>query len=925
MDVGTIGAMSQDNAHFETGVVPNAEGRFRALFENPFVGVELVGADGRLIEVNRRLRELLGFERDEMLGMHFEELSHPDDVAAERAQLQRLTAGEASSYRMEKRALLRDGGYLWVEICSSVDRDQAGRWTHRTTVTQDISDRKREAERAARYEALCDQSPFGIVLIDPTTGGFVEFNDQAHRMLGYSRAEFAELTLADVETGSRPEAIAARNAEILAAGEGCFDVRHATRAGEVRDVLATFRAVQIEGRRLLQSVWQEVGGLRRAAEDRARHDALIRQIISSSPLPMGIVEVREDDGDVFHVYDNPATSRFFGMSRGATSGRWDHADLGVPKATVETWIAAYRGSQRLKHPVLFEDRHTHDGAERWLGVVVSYVGRHANGRDRFCYISEDITERKHAEEEIRRLNRSLERRATELMTLIEVLPIGIGIAEDPACRSIRVNPLLSELLRLPRGSNASLTASEDERPRDFKIYRDGRELRADELPMQRAAATGVTQRDVEVDIVFNDGTVLNLLENVAPLFDESGRPRGCVGAYLDVTERRKVEAERERLLVTLREDDRRKDEFLAMLAHELRNPLAAVSNAVQVLQLKGTADPDLQWSFDVIERQAGHLSRLLDDLLDVSRISSGKVTLRFQTIDVREVIRRAAETTRPLIEKQRHTLELGLPDEPLHASADPARLEQIVVNLVSNAAKYSEEGRTIAVVGGREDDDVVVRVVDQGVGIPPEILGRIFDLFAQADTSIDRSQGGLGIGLTIVKSLVEMHGGSVTAISKGSGRGSEFVVRLPALDSIVGEADASELAAASGSRPQRIVVVDDNVDANQSVRRVLASFGHEVKGVHNGITALDVIDAFRPGVVLLDIGLPGMNGYEVADRLRRRPYGQGLLLIAVTGYGQESDRRRSREAGIDYHMVKPIDFEALRAIIDGRAPTGVAR
>ena len=572
---------------------------------------------------------------------------------------------------MEKRALRRDGGYLWVEISSSVVRDQTGRWTYRTTVIQDVSDRKRESEGAARYKALFEQSPFGVVLIDPSNGRFVEFNDHAHRLLGYSRREFAQLTLADVETGSKPEAIAARIAEIQATGESRFDARHETKAGEPRDVLVTARPIQVEGRRLLQAVWQDVGGLRRAAEDKVRHDALVRQIISSSPLPMGIVEVREDDGDVFHVYDNPATSRFFGMSRGATSGRWDHAELSVPKATVETWVAAYRGSQRLKQPVLFEDCHTHEGAQRWLGVVVSYVGRHANGRDRFCYICEDITERKRADEEIRRLNRSLERRATELMTLIEVLPIGIGIAEDAACKSIRVNPLLSELLRLPKGSNASLTASEDERPQDFKVYRDGRELRTDELPMQIAASQGVPQSDVEVDVVFNDGTVVKLLESVAPLFDELGRPRGGVGAFLDVTERRKVEAERERLLVTLRDADRRKDEFLAMLAHELRNPLAAVSNAVQVLQLKRTADPDMQWSIDVIQRQASHLSRLLDDLLDVSRISSGKVTLRRETIDLREVIRRAAETTRPLLQRQRHTLDLRLPAEPLHVSADP--------------------------------------------------------------------------------------------------------------------------------------------------------------------------------------------------------------------------------------------------------------
>jgi signal transduction histidine kinase/CheY-like chemotaxis protein len=553
---------------------------------------------------------------------------------------------------------------------------------------------------------------------------------------------------------------------------------------------------------------------------------------------------------------------------------------------------------------------------------VTHVGRDASGRDRFCYISEEITERKRAEEEIHRLNRSLERRATELATLIDVLPIGIGIAEDPACASIRVNATLAALLRVPPGANASLTAPEGERTGSFRVYRDGRLVPADELPMQTSASKGVAHRDLEFDFVFGDGTTVKLLENVAPLFDEQGRPRGCVGAFLDVTERRKAESERERLLLALRDADRRKDEFLAMLAHELRNPLSAISNAVQLIQDKVASDPDLRWCRDVIQRQARHLSRLLDDLLDVSRISRGKVTLRRQAVDLREAIRRAAETTRPLVEQKRHALDFRLPDEPLVVDADPARMEQVVVNLLGNAAKYSEEGGRIDVVAERDGREAVVRVRDRGMGIPPDALGRVFELFTQAETSIDRSQGGLGVGLTIVKSLVELHGGAVSATSEGVGLGSEFVVRLPALDPGAAESGGEMPARGARSRARRIVVVDDNVDANLSIARVLAALGHEVESAYDGPSALELVDAFRPGVVLLDLGLPGMDGFEVAARLRERPQGERLVLVAVTGYGQESDRRRSRASGLDHHLVKPVDLRDLLAILDEPAADG---
>ncbi|MDG3003401.1 hybrid sensor histidine kinase/response regulator [Paludisphaera mucosa] len=892
-----------------------AAAHLRALFDNRLIGADLVDAEGRWVDVNGRLCELLGMPREQLVGRLVEDFSHPDDAEADRVLFRRVLDGESSHYGMQKRLLRNDGRWFRVEIdVSLVDRGEAEPW--RASVVLPIADRSEEADEAARYRALMGQSPLSVVVVDPQTETFLDFNDAACDALGYTRPEFAGLCLTDVYAAGEGDAIRMRIDLVMEQGQGRFEARHRTKQGEVRQVTVHSRRIRSEGRSVVQSIWQDVTPLRKAAEDKARHDALVRQILHCAPLPMGIVELATDDRDVLHVLDNPATCRSLELDLGATAGRWDGADFGVSRSTLDTWIAAYRASQRLGHAVHFEDCHDQGGGPRWLGVVVSHVGPGAGGRERFCYIAEDITERKRAEEEILRLNRSLERQAAELQTVFEVLPIGIGIADDPECRSIRANPTLSEMLRRPTGANVSMSAPEPERPTSFRLFRDGRELTTDELPMQVSARDGANLRNVGIDVRFDDGRVVHLLEHVAPLFDERGNPRGSVGAFLDVTERRLAEQERERLLMDLRDADRRKDEFLAMLAHELRSPLSAAGNAAQILLMKGQEDPDVLWCSEVIQRQTRRLARLLDDLLDVSRISRGKIVLRREPVDLRGVVERAVETTRPMVEEKRHRVEVRLPDDPLAVVADPARMEQVVVNLLGNAAKYSEEGRTIAIVVGREGGEAMVRVEDQGVGMTPEVLARVFDMYAQAESSIDRSQGGLGIGLTICKSLVEMHGGSIAATSPGPGRGSVFTVRLPAFDRPHPMSNASWQPTVSSVKPRRVVVVDDNVDAVESLGRMLRLAGHEVRTASNGPGALDAVAEFRPDVVFLDLGLPGLDGYEVATRLRGFPEGRAALIVALTGYGREVDRRRAFDAGFDRHMIKPVDFQAILAAIE---------
>ena len=388
----------------------------------------------------------------------------------------------------------------------------------------------------------------------------------------------------------------------------------------------------------------------------------------------------------------------------------------------------------------------------------------------------------------------------------------------------------------------------------------------------------------------------------------------------DMTARRLAAQERERLFGELQAQDRRKDEFLAMLSHELRNPLAPIANAVQLLRLHGGEDSVQREARTVIERQVGQLRHLIDDLLEVSRITTGRVQLQREHVTMSGIVERALETAQPLITRRRHALTVQVPSEPIWLQADAARLEQVLVNLLTNAAKYTDEGGGITMKAEVASGEAVLRVRDTGVGIAPELLPHIFDLFTQGDRSLARSEGGLGIGLALVQRLVELHGGRVEATSV-VGEGSEFVVRLPLAEPPAGRATAPtpEVAAATSTGSCRVLVVDDNVDSAGSLARLLRLKRHEVRTAHDGAAALAAAIEQVPDVVLLDIGLPEMDGYEVARRLRAQPTLANAVLVALTGYGQESDRRLSREAGFDHHMVKPADFAQLQQILSAAA------
>lgn len=386
--------------------------------------------------------------------------------------------------------------------------------------------------------------------------------------------------------------------------------------------------------------------------------------------------------------------------------------------------------------------------------------------------------------------------------------------------------------------------------------------------------------------------------------------------------------ERLRLIRQLREEDEKKDEFLATLAHELRNPLAPIRNAALIFRMKGPIDDELQHARDIIDRQVQQMARLVDDLLDISRITRGKIALQKEQIDLAEALNDAIEASRPLIDQGAHELIVHLPPEPLYVCGDSCRLAQVFGNLLTNAAKYTDRGGKIDVTIAIEGSQAIISVKDTGIGIAPQYLPWIFDMFSQVDSALERTQGGLGIGLALVKRLVEMHDGRVEAHSAGLKQGSEFIVRLPLSQANGQRVHASPvLSDGTISEPRetdhaprranlRILVADDNKDAARTLTMLMSLRGHDVCTVHDGLEALERADAFRPAAMLIDIGMPRRNGYEVARAIRQTPWGREVLLVAITGWGQEDDKRLAQEAGFDYHFTKPVDLAKLEKLLD---------
>ena len=592
---------------------------------------------------------------------------------------------------------------------------------------------------------------------------------------------------------------------------------------------------------------------------------------------------------------NAGAERLKGYTAAEIIGK--HFSIFYPPEALERDWPAYEMEQAIKTG-RFEDegwRVKKDGSRFWANVVITTLRDREGVHVGFSKITRDLTERRNAEE---RLRQSEER----VRLLLEGVQDYAIMMLDPDGRISSWNSGAEAILGYPASEILGQSFERFYLPEDIAAGRPANELRM-ALLNRRAEDRGWRVR--------KDGSRFWADVVVTALYDTHGQLRGFAKVTRDLSERKRME--------TLEEQGRHLTEFLAMLAHELRNPLAPIRNAIGIMAMAGETSPQVNWCRDVIERQTMYLTRLVDDLLDVSRITRGKLRLKALPMDLRDAAAGAVEATRPLFDARRQKLHVRLADEPILVNGDITRLVQVMVNLLNNAAKYTQEGGEAWVDVFAQGRDAMIRVRDNGMGIAPGMIDQMFDLFAQGERTIDRAEGGLGIGLTLSRRIVALHGGSIVARSEGPGHGSEFEAHLPMLrpGTELALARAAVTHAPRTSTPRTVLVVDDNLDSAHSVAMLLRMAGHEVRVEGAARAALDAVLESPPEIVLLDISLPDMSGYDVARKLRGLPGGERMRIYAMTGYGAPEDRQRTREAGFDGHLVKPVVPSELVGLVDG--------
>ncbi len=546
--------------------------------------------------------------------------------------------------------------------------------------------------------------------------------------------------------------------------------------------------------------------------------------------------------------------------------------------------------------VHFEVEAPYPGGARWVNAHYVPDFDAAGQVAGFCVLVLDVTQRKLAEDAVRQSE-------ARLWAILDHLSVGIGLI-DCEGRLILGNPTM-------RGYVPERIPSRD--PARIHRWRvDGDAVPPEGWAAERALRGETIRPGLEFSYRGDDGRDVSLLASAVPFRGVHGEVTGAIVVLQDITAHK--EANR-----ALQAADRRKDEFLATLAHELRNPLAAIRNAAAILTAMESSNPEVRWVPEVIDRQLAQMSRLLEDLLDVSRIAHDKLALRRQQVELSEIVNNAIETCGPHLDAGRHAIEVALAG-PIFLHADPVRLEQVFSNLISNAAKYTPPGGHIRVTGERRGDEVAVVVKDDGVGISSEMLPRLFQIFSQGERALERSQGGLGVGLSLVRGLLGLHGGRVEAKSDGIGKGSEFTVHLPLIVPSASEppSSRSEVEGTAAAAKCRVLIADDARDGADSLAVILAMKGHETHTAYDGEEAMTAAARLRPDVVILDIRMPKCNGYEACRWIRKQAWGKTMVLIALSGWGTEDDRRRTEEAGFDHHLVKPVAPDVLFALIVSR-------
>ena len=894
--------------------VRNSEQRYRTLFESideGFCIIEKVESEAEApldfiyIEANEAfavqsgVRDVVGKTIRQVVPDESEEWLITYDTV--------LRTGESIKF---EQGLVSQGRVL--ELYALPVQDETRRRV--AVIFKDITGRKRAEEalrqRTAQFEALFNDAPLGVYLIDAdfrirhvnpaalpafeNTPALIgrDFAEVMHILWPETRAdEFIKQFRHTLETGESrhvPELIQQR-ADRQTTDYYEWQINRIPLPDDRHGVVCYFRDIS---RRVLAQ--QQL----RASEER------YRSLFNSMDEGYCIVEM------IFDEHNKPVDYRFLEMNPAFTklTGMPDAVGKRMRELAPDHeahWFETY-GNVALTGEAIRFVNEAKALQNRWFDVYAFKVG--GTDSQKVAIVFTNITER-------RKSDAALRRSEERFRALFDWGPIAMY-----SCDSAGVIQEYNQgAVKLWKGEPKFGDTDEQFRS-SFKTYLPNGTL----MPFSKSAMTRVLKsempamHDLEVDVERPDGSRITVVVNVVPLKDDQGRVNGAITCFYDITERSRLEHKLQQQAEALTDLDRRKDEFLAMLSHELRNPLAPLTNAVHMLRLQKNEDPVQRQARSVIERQVAQLKHLVDDLLEISRITTGRVQLRRERIALGGIVERAIETAQPLVEQRRHELTVSLPPQPLWLHADAARLEQVVVNLLTNAAKYTDDGGRIVVDVRQEGDEAVLRVRDTGIGIAAELLPHIFDLFTQAERSLDRSQGGLGIGLCLVQRLVDLHGGTVAA-SSVLGQGSEFVVRLPAMPMHLLQLPSPSPSIETAQPPGngcRVLVVDDNVDAAQSLSDLLEATGHVVRMAHDGLDALEVLQDFRPDLVLLDIGLPGLTGLEVAKRIRELPERGDIVLAAMTGYGQDTDRQRSKDAGFDYHLVKPADFGAVEKILE---------
>jgi PAS domain S-box-containing protein len=874
------------------------------------IGLCVLDSDLRWVRINAALAEINGFPIEAHLGRRVRDLL-PTIADQADAMLERVreTGQPVRNIEVSGQTPAQPGvDRTWVEHFYPL-WDPDGRFLGVNVVCEETTARK-HAEAAlrqseGRFRGIVENAAVGIVEAAPD-GRFLVVNDLFCRMVGHAREDLLARTVADISHPDDWPADAAEIAKVRAGSSDGYtiDKRFVRPDGSAVWTHLAVSAVRDAAGTLVSAVAivEDITERREAERALAETQSRLRAFVDANVIGILFGDVH---GGIYEANDE--FLRIVGRTReDLAAGRVDWVaitppgDLPLDDAGLAEARATGRCTPYLKHYL------RPDGTR--VPVMIGYV-LGGERREKSVAFILDLSAQKRAEAALHDANR---RKDELLAELRESESQFRSLADSIPQLAWMAGPDGALFWYNRRWYEYTGTTPEEMVGWGWQEVHDPAELPRVLATYRDAIARGEPWEDT-FPLRRHDGQMRWHLSRAVPLRDESGRIVRWFGTNTDITQRREMED-------ALREADRRKNVFLAVLSHELRNPLSAIRNALRLADNEATAD-ERAWVREVVDRQSRHLALLIDDLLDLTRINEGKFQLRRERLALGVVLDRAVDSARPLIEQHAHALRVEVPPGPIHLDADPTRLEQIVVNLLTNAAKYTPRGGSIRLEARVEGGSAVVAVTDNGVGIPPEMLPRIFEMFAQVDVSLDRSQGGLGIGLSLVRNLVEMHGGTIVATSPGADRGSTFTVRLPLAAEVEAEAKPAPAAPAPvapsppSAAPLRVLVVDDNVDAVRALSRLLARRGHDVRVAHDGPTALGLAATHRPEAVLLDIGLPGMSGLEVARRLRGMEATHRATLIAVSGFGQEQDLRNSKAAGIDEHLVKPVDVEAVLRLL----------